>query len=478
MILFAFVAAGYSFTSTDYWTASQPMVLRDEAVGAVDRLGRFGSQTDLKAAQETILEMARNHEVVRAALKQVGPYQKFFSIGTDSNYPSNEIVAAIAKKRVNIRAPQGGEFGGSEMIYLQVEDRDPARAVAFCESLYAALAQQMRDVRRVRADSMIVELTHARDLASRNLDEASRRMQLIEINFGSDLGELRNLTETLTGDGANRRELEENSRDIQAAELVIEKLQSFYQLLEQGQRDPNHLLVSGGDALSHQQSLQRLKDGLIDAQLARAKLAGRVTALHPKMKAAVAAEGRIRAEMQSETVLVMQAMEPVLRVESDRLERLKLKRGNIQRRLDRLAEARTEYATISADVKHRTTLLEEAERVLTAAEATRSASLSVNLLSKLGPVTSANSPNGMSTSMLTAGGAAAGLIFGLGTVFLVAPGPNQSRFGRRWSDMLSGRRSSDRVPSTTASTTPQTPEGHGSEGRDRRRRSPATDATS
>ena len=46
--------------------------------------------------------------------------------------------------------------------------------------------------------------------------------------------------------------------------------------------------------------------------------------------------------------------------------------------------------------------------------------------------------------MLTGGGAATGLIFGLGAVFLVAPGPNQFRFGRRWSDVL-GRRASDQV---------------------------------
>jgi polysaccharide biosynthesis transport protein len=439
-VLFAAMGVAYSVATQDYWTAFQPMVLRDEAHGAADRLGRFGSQTDLKAAQETILEMARNREVVRLALKQIGPVNG----GNDENWPTNEVVAEVAKKRVNIRAPQDGEFGGSEMIYLQVEEVNPQRASEFCNAIYASLSQQMREVRRVRADSMINELMHARDIAQHNLDEASARMHQMEINFGSDLGELRNLSEINMGDGANRRALEETSRELQIAELELEKTISLYDLLDQGLRDPSHLLVSGGEQLNFQPALRRLKDGLIDAQLERSKLAGRLTEENPKMKAAVAAEIKIRSEMQSETALVLRSMEPILAVERERVERLKTKQQSIQRRLDRLAEARTAYSKIASEVKHRTSLLEESQRVLAAAEASRSASLSINLLSKLGPVTTGENPNGMSSRMLAGGGAAAGLIFGLGAVFLVAPGPNQSRFGRRWSDVL-GRRASDQV---------------------------------
>ncbi len=438
-MLFGCLGAFYSMASSDYWTASQAMVLRDEANGAVDRLGRFISQSDLKAAQETTLEMARNHEVIRTALQIVGAPE-----GQNANeWPSNELVTTIAKKRVNLRAPQGGEFGNSEMVYLQVEDNSPERATEFCNAMYTALSQQMREVRRVRADSMIMELTHARDLAKRNLEEATEKMKQIEVSFGSDLGELRNLSESITGDGVNRRAVEDTSRDLQAAELELEKLESLLKLLENGLKDPNHLLVSGGELLSRQPSLQRLKEGLIDAQIQRSKLAGRLTQEHPLMKAAIASENEIRSEIQSETAMVIRAMEPVLQVERDRVARLHDKQTNLNRRLERLAEGRTTYSKLAAEVKHRTTLLEKAEQVLTDAEASRSASLSTNLLAKLGPVTTGDQPNGLSAPMLTSGGAAAGLMFGLGVVFLVAPGPNQSRFGRRWSDMLGGRRATD-----------------------------------
>ena len=46
------------FMKQDTFQASQALLVRDEATGAVMRLGRFQSQAEMKAAQETILEMA------------------------------------------------------------------------------------------------------------------------------------------------------------------------------------------------------------------------------------------------------------------------------------------------------------------------------------------------------------------------------------------------------------------------------------
>jgi polysaccharide biosynthesis transport protein len=438
-VLFALGGVVFSFASRDYWTASQPMVLRDEANGALDRLGRFVSQTELKAAQETTLEMARNSEVVSAALRAIGPPDG----RPDSKWPTSDIVASVAKKRVNIRAPQGGEFGASDMFYLQVDQESPQRAKAFCEALFESLAMQMREVRRVRADSMLLELTHARELAQTNLEAAAARLRQIEVNFGSDLGELRNLTEAINGEGANRRAVEETSKELQIAELELEKLEALNSFLARGMEDTTHLLVSGAELLSRQPSLQRLKDGFIDAQLARSQLSGRLTSDHPRMRAAEMAETAIHQAMKDEIASVIESMQPVLSVDRDRVQRLRLKKDNLDRRLERLAEVRTNYSKYASDVKHRTALLEQAQRALSDAEASRSAAVSTNLIAKLGPVTVGDHPNGFSGRMLAMGGAAAGLIFGLGTVFLVAPGPYQPRLGRRWSDRLGGRRRTD-----------------------------------
>lgn len=445
-VLFAAAGIAFSWLSSDTWTASQPMVLRDETTGAVERLGRFSSQTELKNAQETTLDLAGNLEVVTAALKKIGPPPG----QPEAKWPSATVVASTAQKAVNVRAPQGGEFGDSDIFYLQVEQESPQRAEQFCAALFEALTEQMGRVREVRAASMISELTHARDLARQRLDAAHDQVRQIEINFGSDLVELRNLAEAINGEGANRRAFEETDKELQEAELELDHLLALRDLIQRGLDDPNQLLVSGADLLQQQPSLQRLKDGLIDAQLARSQLSGNMRPQHPRIRTAELAEAAILKSIKQELASALPAMQRMIDLEQERVDRLTAKRQDLDRRLERLAEVRTQYSLLSSEVKHRTEALEQAERALTDAQVSRSAAMSVSLLAKLGPITVGDSPNGPSTSLLALGGGAAGLIFGLGLVFLIAPGPQQPSFGRRWSDRLLNRRATDRHPLATA----------------------------
>lgn len=452
-LLFGLGGIGYALVRADYWSASQPMVLRDEVAGGTDRIGRFTSQSELKAAQETVLEMARNHEVVAAALRQVGPDDD--ALG---DWPSTELVVQTARKRVNVRAPQGGEFGSSEVFYLQVEQRTRQRAERFCQALFDQLDQQLRQVRRIRAESMLPELTTSRDLAHTRLQEVAQQLHEIETAAGPDLGELRQLTDAISGEGTNRRALEERVRDLQSAELELEKLQSLHDLLARGLADPTELLVSGGELLRRQPSLQRLKQGLIDAQLVRSRLSGMFHEDHPRMRAALMAERSILKEIKAEIAAVLRSTEPLMAVQRQQVARLRAKSDDLQRRLQRLAELRTRYSKLTAELKHRTTLLEQSERALAEAEASYRAAQATSLVARLGPVTVADSPNGPSGKLIALGGTVAGLIFGLGAVFLVAPTHGPEQFGRRWSDRIGGRRASDQLAcTTTASPAPAEP---------------------
>ena len=440
-IVFAVIGMGYSLFRSDVYSARQPLVVRDEATTSLDRLGRFPSQTELKAAQETILEMTQNPEVVGAALRQIGPPNG----RTDSSWPTTKTIDSIASEDVNLVAPQGSEFGNTEVVYLKVKAGNPERATLFCNAIYDNLTQQLRMVRQVRADSVISELTYARDLAQKNLNEVSARLREIEIESGADLGELRNLNDTISGDGTNRRTLEETTKELQTAELDLRKMQSLHSLLVAGADDPTRLLISGSDLLTSQPSLQRLKDGLIDAQLAASQLAGIYTPANPRLKAAVETELEIRKRMQQETQAAMAAMQPNMKLQIDRVARLKGRNEMLTQRLAHLANIRADYSKLDSEVKHRTQLLGDAERSLSEAIATRSAALSTNLIAQLGPAQVADDPIGPGGSVLTLGSAMAGLIFGLGAVFLIAPGPTDTRSGRRWSDYLgSGRRNEDR----------------------------------
>ncbi len=443
MFLFGFSGACYALLSDDVWAARQPLVLRDEASHSVDRMGRFSNSTELKAAQETILEMTQNPAVVRAALEHIGPPR-----GEDSaSWPSSATIKGYCKKNVNLIAPQGSEFGNSEVVYLQVKETSKQRATDFCQAMFDNLTAYLRNVRRVRADSIITELQHARDLAKANLNDAAARMRAIEIEFGTDLGELRGLNLTVSGNSTIQRTLEETRNELQAAQHELEKLESLHDLLVAGADDPRHLLVGSGDLLSSQPSLQRLKDGLIDTQIQASQLSSIYTEEHPRRRAVISAEHEIRQRIRQETVAVIQAMQPMLRLQRDKVVRLENKELRLAERLEKLALARTDYSKVDAEVTNRTQILEEAERLLADAQATRSAALSTNLLAELGPPQVTDRPIGPGGMTLAAGSSMAGLIFGLGAVFLIAPGPTQSHGRRRWTDYLSGqgRRTTDVV---------------------------------
>jgi hypothetical protein len=444
-LLFGSLGVGYALFKSDAYSASQPLVVRDEASNSVSRLGRFPSQTELKAAQKTIQEMVHNREVVADALRKIGPP----SGRPDPNYPSPEVVDSVASSCVGLLAPSGAEFGNTEVVYLQVKANSQQRATAFCAALLDSLKAQLRRVRQVRADSMIEELTYTRDIARENLVEVSVRMREIEMQFGTDLGELRNLNDTISGEGANRRALETITEELNRAELALQKRESLYRLLVAGSENPQNLLINGGDLLADQPSLLRLKDGLIDAQITSSQQSGVYTDANPKQRVALAAEREIHARMRIETAAVIRAMEPMLKLEREQVAQLHFRKAELSKRLNQLAAARTEYAQIDADVRQRTLQLTDAERALAEAVAVRSAALSTNLVADLGPPQVTEQPLGPSGAALTLGSMMAGLICGLGAVFLIAPGPTETRAGRRWSDYLyDGRRREDQRPTS------------------------------
>ena len=276
VLIFGLIGASYSFLSDDVYSARLPMVVRDEAIGSVARLGRFASQAELRAAQETILEMAQNREVVTEALRKIGPPGG----EVDVQWPSVTIVERTIRNSVDVLAPQGAEFGQTDVVYLEVREKDAERAIEFCHAVFDNLIEHLREIRRVRADGVIAELTHASDLARKNLDEA-----------------------------------------------------------------------------------------------------------------------------------------------------------------------RSTYEEMNSELVHRSEQLAEAEQRLVDAQATRSAVLSTNLVAALGLPQVSDNPVGPGAKTLTFGSMMAGLIFGLGTVFLIAPGPAQTHGRRRWTDHLEGqnRRAEDRV---------------------------------
>ena len=96
VVAFTIVAAGYAVFHRPAWDASQALMVRDEAMGAATRPGKFQQPDDMKTVQETILELARSRTVLAAALAEVGPVS---DVTDDQSYPSDAVDGRFAKPR-------------------------------------------------------------------------------------------------------------------------------------------------------------------------------------------------------------------------------------------------------------------------------------------------------------------------------------------------------------------------------------------
>ena len=230
-LLFGAMGVGYVLLfKTNTFLASQAILVRDEANGAVMRLGRFQSQPELKAAQETILEMAKSHQVVRGALQKVGPaahasglsISGWFTKTSDvASYPSSALVDEIATRAISVHAPKGTEFGTTEVIYIDVNSDSQSRALALNQAICDSLESRLQQVRGVRADSVIGELLHARDSAKRELAIATEQLHRMESESGADLSDLRGLTDMVAGGSSSRIEFDQIKNEIRQTEQIL-----------------------------------------------------------------------------------------------------------------------------------------------------------------------------------------------------------------------------------------------------------------
>ena len=437
-VVIALCALGYAIVRPAKWKASQALLVRDEAAGALNRKGRFDSPDSMKAAVETILEIARSRAVVAAALKQLGPPS-----GTTANgdWPTPADIekgqAAIA-----VEAPKGAEFGRTEVIYLSATARTPADAIALNKAVCDQTESRLRQLRQSKAKSIIAELERAVALAQTDLDAATRQLEAMETDVGSDLGELRTLNEAGAGDSNLRTTLNQIKEELRRARTVHEANLQQRQHLLAAKDDPDQLVATPNRVLESQPSLRRLKDGLVDAQLRTAEILGKMSTNHPVAQAAIAAENQVRVDLHNELEVALRGLSADLKVTGALAESLEGQLADVSRRLSRLATIRARYANLVAEVRHRGELVAAARKDLADARASQSAASSGSLISRLDRPETGDSPVGPGRTMIVLCGMVGGLSAGFGLVFLAAPLSNLR--GRRWSDYLGvGRRTTD-----------------------------------
>jgi uncharacterized protein involved in exopolysaccharide biosynthesis len=452
-IALAALACVYAFVRPVKWRAAQAIVVRDEAGGATTvRQGRFDTTEAMKTAQETLVQLSRNPNVVKAALVEAGP---FGDRPPHIQWPSDHDVQDL-QSAISVGPPKGGEFGRNEVIYVSVEGPTRERAVSLASAVCNQLEVQLQTLRKAKAESLIGELEKAVGLAEADLATTTAKLEAIEQSVGRDLDELRSLTEANGGTSNLRSASNQLKDEIRRTQVEHDANTEQLKLLTEAQADSNRLLAAPQRLFEQQPALRRLKEGLVDAQLRTAQLAGRMSADHPEVQAAKLAEDEVRQKLDEEIGLVVRNLQNDLKVSSALLTSLQEQSNQIDGRLQQVAAVRADYANQLTDVRQRSESLAKLTKDLADARASHSAALSTSLIARLDKPDPGNAPVGPTPLMIVAAGAGGGLTIGLGLVFLTAP--LASRRGRRATDNIGqGRRATDQaaVAPTLASQQPQ-----------------------
>jgi polysaccharide biosynthesis transport protein len=443
------VAAGvYAALHTPTWEASQALMVRNEASNAERSPGKFSYPEEMKTVQETILEVAKSRTVLEAALREVGPPA---DCKNPAAWPTDGDIVA-ARSNIKLLPPKGGEFGKTEVFYLNVRVTDRSRSVALNEAIFKHLQANFQELRDVKAQSIVDELTKSVSLAKADLDRATAAIQLTENRMGSDLGELRSMQDMAASDSALRRSGEEIRAQLRENVLADKANQQLLAILAAAQNDPGRLVAAPNRLLDSHPFLRRIKEGLIDAQIRTSTLMGTMTADHPKVLAAKEAEEEIGRNLHSELDIARRSVEAELRMLTERRNLLEDQLVKADARLVRMADVRATYANEVAEVKSRTTLLERAEQNLAEARATRASAKAANLISRIDMPDAGIYPIGPSRATIVLGGIFGGLLAGFGIVFLTVPVVAVSA--------ASNGRSNGRIPGDSGAEKPVRANGH------------------
>lgn len=410
------------FVHEPMWEASQALTVRDETSLLGESSARGGENENLKHTQETILELATSPAVVAATLRQIGPPA---NRSASDAYP-NPLEIDDARKRIKVAPPHGAEFGTTRVFYLRVQDPDPHRAIRLTEAVRDHAERQFQELRGRKARDVIEELSNAVSLARCDLEQSTAALADIESSVGPDLGALRTLNESLSGDNSLQATLVELRQELRQAENQRQGNQQLLHLLIAATQNPAHLVATPHRLLESQPALRQLKEGLIAAQLQSSNLMGTMSNEHPQVAAAQVAETEIRGHLHRELELAIRGLQTEQAVIDSQIATLTQRLTELNQRMQRLAAIRADYGRRVAEVRQQTENLTRAQQELAQARAGLAAGESNSLITRIDTPQTGPTPQGPGRTMLAAAGLVGGLLTGLGLLVLTTPPPTQA----------------------------------------------------
>jgi hypothetical protein len=242
----------------------------------------------------------------------------------------------------------------------------------------------------------------------------------MEIEAGSDLADLRGLSDTNVG-STNRLMLDMVRDELRKADMSIRSLEPAYQLANAALEDASLVpqaaeLISG----SHP-AISKLREGLADARVKTATLEGRFTPNHSEVLNARQIEEAFLKNLREELSRVVRGYHASIAISQQKINVLNDQEVALGKRLNRLADIRAKYSNLVAEVKSRGDALAQVKKELTQTLASRDAAQAASLITRLDTPVIGERPVGPGRSTIVGGATVGGLMFGLGVVFLLVP---------------------------------------------------------
>jgi|GEM_PF-1266640 len=410
------LALGYALIMPRYWEASQGFMVRPEVSNsAVSKPGEFADLYQMRTFQETILELAKSQQVITATLQTVEASEEALSL--------NKIESL--RKRLSLLPPGGAEFGKTEVCYLQVKDKNRQRAIELVAELGRQIDARLRRLQKEKQLGLSDELLQQVEQAQAALQIETSRLAEFESQVGADLGELRMLNASYSGQSDLRQQAIKLNEERRSVEMNVRKAKQLLSILRAARQAPEQLIAMPSSLLESQPTLRRLKNGLVDSQLRVARLEGTRTADHPQVQAANKAVQYIRQDLHGELEVAIRGIEVELQLSESRMAQLELQNQGVQQRLLRLASLRADYANRTAAVENSRVVLDQAQKQLGSVNAAEMAAQTASLMTAIDKPETGPNPGGPGRAAVVLVGTFGGFALGMGWLFLTVVPPSQ-----------------------------------------------------
>ena len=413
------------FIRAESYTARQTLIVRDDLLGQSLKPGQFESLDLMKSAQETILEIARKPQVVRKAMKTIGPARVGW-FGVSDSWPDDKTIE-IVQGSIELSAPNGAEFGHTETVVLSTKSDSRVRAAEFVEALLAEINVKINEVRDLRLRSMTNELTLIRDSAQQSLAKSAEQLSEMEREIGADLPTLRSLSDPQSGEGSMSQTLLQIRSERRQFENRLHSAENQEKTLDAATHDPNAILATSDELFSFQPSLSRLKQELIEAQSALAESVGRYEDAHPEVQKHREQVRSMHRQIHDELDSARRGLNGQIATLRQKVENSLAQEEEIDSRFNRISSRRVDYLRLDEEVKKKTEVFNEAQSHLASVQRLDSENFDVMLLTPVDEPQVSTRADGLGAKTTILGSGLAGLLAGFGLILLLDPGPEAKR---------------------------------------------------